>query len=71
VVPAQVTAAAPVLHDRFDGLASPDEVDNQVAAWRHAVKDGSVRAGAWPGFISIRRSCALLGPELRCGGGIG
>ncbi|WP_345468655.1 SDR family NAD(P)-dependent oxidoreductase [Actinoallomurus oryzae] len=44
---------APVLHDRFDGLASLDEVDEQVAAWRDAVKDGSARAGAWPGFVNI------------------
>lgn len=44
---------APVLHDRFDGLASLDEADKQVAAWRDAVKDGSARAGAWPGFINI------------------
>jgi NAD(P)-dependent dehydrogenase (short-subunit alcohol dehydrogenase family) len=44
---------APVLHDRFDGLASLDEVDKQVAAWRDAVRDGSARAGAWPGFVNI------------------
>jgi NAD(P)-dependent dehydrogenase (short-subunit alcohol dehydrogenase family) len=44
---------APVLHDRFDNLASLDEVDKQVAAWRDAVKDGSARGGAWPGFINI------------------
>ncbi len=44
---------APVLHDRFDGLASLDEVDKQVAAWRDAVKDGSARGGAWPGFVNI------------------
>ena len=44
---------APVLHDWFDGLASLDEVDKQVAGWRDAVKDGSARAGAWPGFINI------------------
>jgi NAD(P)-dependent dehydrogenase (short-subunit alcohol dehydrogenase family) len=44
---------APVLHDRFDGPASLDEVDKQVAAWRDAVKDGSARAGAWPGFVNI------------------
>jgi NAD(P)-dependent dehydrogenase (short-subunit alcohol dehydrogenase family) len=44
---------APVLHDWFDGLASLDEVDKQVAGWRNAVKDGSARAGAWPGFINI------------------
>lgn len=44
---------APVLHDRFDGLASPDEVDKQVAAWRDAVKDGGARSGPWPGFVNI------------------
>ncbi|MGI5232903.1 SDR family NAD(P)-dependent oxidoreductase [Actinoallomurus sp. CA-142502] len=44
---------APVLHDRFDGPASLDEVDEQVAAWRDAVKDGSARGGAWPGFVNI------------------
>jgi NAD(P)-dependent dehydrogenase (short-subunit alcohol dehydrogenase family) len=44
---------APVLHDRFDGLGSLDEVDAQVAAWRDAVRDGSARAGAWPGFVNI------------------
>jgi NAD(P)-dependent dehydrogenase (short-subunit alcohol dehydrogenase family) len=44
---------APVLHDRFDGLASLDEVDKQVAAWRDAVKDGTALGGAWPGFVNI------------------
>jgi NAD(P)-dependent dehydrogenase (short-subunit alcohol dehydrogenase family) len=44
---------APVLHGRFDRLASLDEVDKQVAAWRDAVKDGRARAGAWPGFVNI------------------
>ena len=44
---------APVLHDRFDGLSSLDEVDKQVAAWRDAVKDGSARGEAWPGFVNI------------------
>ncbi|MBB5153313.1 SDR family NAD(P)-dependent oxidoreductase [Saccharopolyspora phatthalungensis] len=44
---------APVLRDRFDGLSSLDEVDKQVAAWRDAVRDGSARAGAWPGFVNI------------------
>jgi NAD(P)-dependent dehydrogenase (short-subunit alcohol dehydrogenase family) len=44
---------APVLHHRFDGLASLDEADKQVATWRDAVKDGSARAGAWPGFVNI------------------
>jgi NAD(P)-dependent dehydrogenase (short-subunit alcohol dehydrogenase family) len=44
---------APVLHDRFDDLASLEEADKQVATWRDAVKDGSARAGAWPGFVNI------------------
>lgn len=44
---------APVLHDRFTGLSSLDEVDEQVAAWRDAVRDGSARGGAWPGFVNI------------------
>ena len=44
---------APVLHRRFAELSSLDEVDEQVAAWRDAVKDGSARAGAWPGFVNI------------------
>jgi NAD(P)-dependent dehydrogenase (short-subunit alcohol dehydrogenase family) len=44
---------APALHDHFDGLSSLDEVDKQVAAWRDAVRDGSARGGAWPGFVNI------------------
>jgi NAD(P)-dependent dehydrogenase (short-subunit alcohol dehydrogenase family) len=44
---------APVLHDRFDGLDSLDEVDAAVAAWRDAVADGSARGGDWPGFVNI------------------
>jgi len=44
---------APVLHRRFDAPSCLDEVDEQVAAWRDAVKDGSARAGAWPGFVNI------------------
>ncbi|MCP3802364.1 SDR family NAD(P)-dependent oxidoreductase [Allokutzneria sp. A3M-2-11 16] len=44
---------APVLHRRFDGLRSLAEVDDQVAAWRAAIKDGSARGGAWPGFVNI------------------
>jgi NAD(P)-dependent dehydrogenase (short-subunit alcohol dehydrogenase family) len=44
---------APVLHGRFDGLASLDDADKQVAAWRDAVQDGSARGGAWPGFVNI------------------
>jgi NAD(P)-dependent dehydrogenase (short-subunit alcohol dehydrogenase family) len=44
---------APVLHDRFAALSSLDEVDQEVAAWRDAVRDGSARGGAWPGFVNI------------------
>jgi NAD(P)-dependent dehydrogenase (short-subunit alcohol dehydrogenase family) len=51
---------APVLHDRFDGLSSLDEVDEQVAAWRDAVLDGSARSGAWPGFVNIPSKIAQV-----------
>ncbi|EWM10603.1 carbonyl reductase [NADPH] 1 [Kutzneria sp. 744] len=44
---------APVLHSRFDDLPSLDEVDRQVSAWRDAVRNGTVRASAWPGFVNI------------------
>jgi NAD(P)-dependent dehydrogenase (short-subunit alcohol dehydrogenase family) len=51
---------APVLWDRFDDLATLDQVDDQVAAWRDAVKDGSARGGAWPGFINIPSKIAQV-----------
>jgi NAD(P)-dependent dehydrogenase (short-subunit alcohol dehydrogenase family) len=51
---------APVLHNRFADLSSVDEVDDQVAAWRDAVKDGSARAGAWPGFVNIPSKIAQV-----------
>jgi NAD(P)-dependent dehydrogenase (short-subunit alcohol dehydrogenase family) len=51
---------APVLHNRFDGLSSLDEVDKQVAAWREAVKDGTARSGAWPGFVNIPSKIAQV-----------
>ncbi|MFD9705909.1 SDR family NAD(P)-dependent oxidoreductase [Lentzea sp. NPDC059081] len=44
---------APVLHEHFTRPSSLDEVDEQVARWRDAVKDGSAKAGAWPGFVNI------------------
>ncbi|MFE3170098.1 SDR family NAD(P)-dependent oxidoreductase [Amycolatopsis sp. NPDC059090] len=44
---------APALHDRFAALSTLDEVDEQVAAWRDAVADGSARGGDWPGFVNI------------------
>lgn len=42
---------APVLHDRFTTPSTLDEIDEQVARWRDAVKDR--RAGAWPAFVNI------------------
>jgi len=51
---------APVLHRRFDGLSTLDAVDNQVAAWRDAVLDGTARAGAWPGFVNIPSKIAQV-----------
>lgn len=44
---------APVLHHHFDGLPTLDAVDKEVAAWRDAVRDGSARGTAWPGFVNI------------------
>ena len=44
---------APVLWPRFDDPATLDEIDKQVAIWRDAVRDGSARGAAWPGFINI------------------
>lgn len=51
---------APVLHDRFDGLTSLDEVDKQVAGWRDAVRDGSARGSAWPAFVNIPSKIAQV-----------
>ncbi|MCX2952681.1 SDR family NAD(P)-dependent oxidoreductase [Lentzea sp. NEAU-D7] len=44
---------APVLHRRFTGPSSLDELDAQIARWRDEVRDGRARAGAWPGFVNI------------------
>jgi NAD(P)-dependent dehydrogenase (short-subunit alcohol dehydrogenase family) len=44
---------APVLHKRFDELATLDDVDAAVMRWTEAVKDGSAFADAWPAFINI------------------
>lgn len=44
---------APVLHRRFTGPSTLDELDAQIARWRDEVKDGRARAGAWPGFVNI------------------
>jgi NAD(P)-dependent dehydrogenase (short-subunit alcohol dehydrogenase family) len=50
----------PVLHDRFDGLASLDDVDCAVCRWRDAVRDGSALAEAWPAFINIPSKVAQV-----------
>jgi NAD(P)-dependent dehydrogenase (short-subunit alcohol dehydrogenase family) len=44
---------APVLHNRFDRLATLDDVDRAVTDWRDAVRDGSAFSGAWPAFVNI------------------
>lgn len=50
----------PVLHDRFDGLATLDDVDRAVRRWRDAVCDGSALAEAWPAFINIPSKIAQV-----------
>ena len=50
----------PVLHERFDGLGSLEEVDRAVCAWRDAVRDGSWLAEAWPAFINIPSKIAQV-----------
>lgn len=51
---------APVLHERFDDLASLDEVDRPVCAWRDAVLDGRAATEAWPGFLNIPSKIAQV-----------
>ncbi|MFI5733641.1 SDR family NAD(P)-dependent oxidoreductase [Kribbella sp. NPDC051587] len=51
---------APMLHHHFDNLADLDAVDREVAGWRDAVKDGTVRATAWPGFVNIPSKIAQV-----------
>jgi len=47
-------ALAPVLHDRFDrDVASLDDVDAAVSAWRDAVRDRRAAGQAWPAWINI------------------
>ena len=45
---------APVLHDQFDNLASLDEVDKQVAAWRDAVRMAAPAPAPGPGSSTSR-----------------
>lgn len=51
---------APVLHNRFTDLATLDEVDDAVRAWRDAIADGSAKSDAWPGFINIPSKVAQV-----------
>ena len=51
---------APVLHDRFDGLGSLEDVDEAVCRWRDAVIDGSALAEAWPAFINAPSKIAQV-----------
>jgi len=51
---------APVLHRRFDDLASLDDVDQSVRDWRDAVLDGRAAAQAWPAFINIPSKVAQV-----------
>jgi len=44
---------APVLHDRFNSVASLDDLDAVMCGWRDAVRDGTALAGAWPAFVNI------------------
>ncbi|GAA2684522.1 SDR family NAD(P)-dependent oxidoreductase [Actinoplanes palleronii] len=55
-----LTFLAPVLHRHFDGLSSLDAVDTATADWRDQVRDGSARAGAWPGFVNIPSKIAQV-----------
>jgi NAD(P)-dependent dehydrogenase (short-subunit alcohol dehydrogenase family) len=51
---------APVLHGRFDHLATLDDVDGSVARWRDEVLDGRAFTSAWPAFINIPSKVALV-----------
>jgi NAD(P)-dependent dehydrogenase (short-subunit alcohol dehydrogenase family) len=46
-------ALAPVLHRRFDALATLDDVDAAVLRWRDSVREGRAAGEAWPGWINI------------------
>jgi NAD(P)-dependent dehydrogenase (short-subunit alcohol dehydrogenase family) len=46
-------ALAPALHRRFENLATLDDVDAAVLAWRDAVREGRAGGEAWPGWINI------------------
>jgi NAD(P)-dependent dehydrogenase (short-subunit alcohol dehydrogenase family) len=46
-------ALAPVLHSRFEDLASLEEVDRAVCVWRDSVREGRAAGEAWPAWINI------------------
>jgi NAD(P)-dependent dehydrogenase (short-subunit alcohol dehydrogenase family) len=46
-------AIAPVLHPRFDGAESLDDVDRAVCDWRDAVRRRLAAGQAWPAWINI------------------
>jgi len=51
---------APVLHERFDGLQTLEEVDASVRRWRAAVQDGSALGEGWPAFVNIPSKIAQV-----------
>jgi NAD(P)-dependent dehydrogenase (short-subunit alcohol dehydrogenase family) len=51
---------APVLHDRFEELATLEDVDAAVCGWRDAVIDGSALGEAWPAFVNIPSKVAQV-----------
>jgi NAD(P)-dependent dehydrogenase (short-subunit alcohol dehydrogenase family) len=51
---------APILHERFDELATVEEADAAVRRWREAVQDGSALAEGWPAFLNIPSKIAQV-----------
>ena len=51
---------APVLHKRFERLATLEDADGAVLAWSEAVKSGSAYSEAWPAFINIPSKVAQV-----------
>ena len=51
---------APVLHRRFDDLATLEDVDAAVVRWREAVLDGTAVAQGWPAFVNIPSKIAQV-----------
>lgn len=51
---------APVLHERFDELATLEDLDAAVCRWRDAVLDASALGEAWPAFVNIPSKIAQV-----------